>query len=448
MSLSTLTQCHPSICTIQRVHDGKNLLKEPPPVDWQRIKQVALIAAGASTLSQLVSAPLDVTTRAIKLLQPSSPLSKPTLPNMGKLILNIIREGGGIGAAFQGLPLHLIKRVPTKLLTVALFEMGNQLVTHNINNNNKSSLTAFQHVSIATFSGAAALLTFYPVHMVYYALRKYVPLAHIFSKAVAQPSILYTGAIPALLGTVPAVMVDYTAYRLLSSRIHAPSSQSTVITRDANVKNTSLQNTENDQRWKTMSMTMMLIGAAAAANVMGGFMSEPFKSVGRKMVVQAVRGDPSPFTQQSINIAMTAATATAATTQCSAAVSIAGTAGAMLERGVGEFWRGFPLRSIRYTVSALVSKASVQHLKGRSDNRLTAGQNVLNNASRGEDGGGTFRKGAAGHRENWKVEMTTMLVLPKRGYAAHLIAHNMVATRPQAAYSSEPRRPFVPLFLA
>lgn len=249
----------------------------------------------------------------------------------------------GPTAFFRGLPLHLMKRVPTKSITVALFEIGTQLLyhhhhhrnqNHTSNNDttdqhpstNNSSNTADtnamsipQHIAIATLSGALAVWICYPLHAVYYAIRKNVSRTTILRHANTHPSILYTGAVPALLGTAPAVVVDYLTYRLLRARVVA----------------------DND------SDNMLLSGvvlAAATANLVGGACSEPFKAVSRKMAVQALRDGGGGGS--------------------SGIVSMADTMGSMARAGgVGEFWRGFPGRAVRYAVSAVVSKATVQKLK-------------------------------------------------------------------------------------
>lgn len=311
MSLSTLTQCHPKICRIHREHDSIILLREPPPLNWKRIDQVSMIAAMATTLSQVVSTPVDVGMRVVRAAIPGSGV------NMWSALTRAVQHNG-LGAAFEGLPWHLLKRVPTKALTVAFFEAGTQLMT-SPSPTFTPSLNSVQHLSVATCSGVFALLLTYPVHMIYYAQRKKATFAQIVSRASETPGILYKGAVPAVLGTAPAVTVDYAVYRKLRGRI------------------------DDSGRHRVMpawSVTSLMIVAAAASNLLGGFMSEPFKAVSRKMAAEAVRS-----------------------TGCQ---SIRDTANIMLQGGVGEFWRGFPLRSVRYAVSAVVSKTTVQHLKSRS----------------------------------------------------------------------------------
>lgn len=309
MSLSTLTQCHPKVCSIARGHPFESLGSEPPPLDWRRISQATVIAAVATTLSQVVAAPVDVGGRAVRAAMPGSGVG------IYSALVQAVNHRG-LRGAFDGLPLHLLKRVPTKTLTVAFFEMGTQIMTRV---SSVSTLNALQHVSVATCSGTLALLLTYPVHTTYYALRKKVPFEQILSRALLKPKVLYTGVVPAVLGTAPAVIVDYAVYRALRARI------------DKN----KLQRFE--PAWRT---TSLMITAAAAANLMGGFMSEPFKAVSRKMAIEAVRTEERG--------------------------SIHRTARAMLQGGIGEFWRGFHVRSARYAVSAMVSKATVQHLKSRN----------------------------------------------------------------------------------
>lgn len=240
----------------------------------------------------------------------------------------------GPTALFSGLPLHLTKRLPTKALTVALFELGTQLLSRSSHTATPSTLSAPQHLSVATLSGATALLATYPIHMSYYAIRKGITFATIAARATASPHLLYTGIVPALLGTAPAVLVDYSVYRTLRARIDMAQRRLGV--------------GSGSTSWAVGGATA-IVCAAATANMMGGVMSEPFKALSRRMVVDAV--------------------------QSTSQTSLTNTAGKMLANGVGEFWRGFPTRSVRYVVSAVVSKSTVQHLRGRLQVRQAAADN-------------------------------------------------------------------------
>lgn len=262
------------------------------------------VAAAATAMSQIVAAPLDVGTRAAKACTTAAH------PNVLSALFGVIRTHGW-QAAFKGLPLHFVKRLPTKALTVALFELGTQALSQRVD-----KLSAGHHVGVAVSSGVAALLATYPIHLAYYAMRKGATFASILQCAKMQPNIVYSGAIPALLSTAPAVLVDYLMYKTLRERIDdgAASGQST-----------------------GMLTASAIVAAAAASNLTGGFFSEPFKALSRKMAVESVRS-----------------------ASCG---SLAGTAQAMMQAGVGEFWRGFPVRSMRYALSAVVSKTTVQQLR-------------------------------------------------------------------------------------
>lgn len=313
------------------------------------------MAAVATTISQCAAAPLDV---ASHLLRTGS---APPFGLVGAFS-RIIRTGGPL-AMFSGLPLHLLKRVPTKALTVALFEVGTQTVLSrrrivDARSASSSTLLPPHHLAVATLSGAFALLATYPVHLAYYALRKDLRWRAVAIRAFARPAVLYAGVLPALLGTAPAVLVDYVVYRTLRKRI------------DECVSTTG----HTPTMWREASAAALVIGAAASSNLVSGFISEPFKALTRKMAVQAIRS-------------------TAPTT-----AGLRVTAGAMMQAGVGEFWRGFPARCQRYALSAVVSKSTVQLLKSRA---LPIPANVMSDVS------------------------TVMVVSPKRGLPAHPISSNI-----------------------
>lgn len=332
MSLSTLTRSHSHLCPrVSREHpyNQQNHLSlhlsnhntvstnKTTFLDMNQLLNATKIAAIATTLSQLVTTPLDVGTRAIR--RAETPM-KSTLT----ATFDILRRKG-ISAIFEGFPLHLLKRVPTKALTVALFEFGTQKISSR-QLTFSPSISAISHLSVATTAGALALLATYPLHLSYYALRKDIPLSRILARASISPRILYAGVFPALLGTAPAVFVDYTIYRTLRRRVESIGSRS--------------DNGWDGKRLKLWQGTSLIIGAAATSNLMGGFISEPFKALSRKIAVESIRGS-----------------------QCETLSKIVPS---MLSNGIGEFWRGFPRRSVRYAVSAIVSKTTVQQLKERN----------------------------------------------------------------------------------
>ncbi|CDF37468.1 unnamed protein product [Chondrus crispus] len=222
-----------------------------------------------------------------------------------------------------------MKRLPTKALTVALFELASQALARS-----GAGLTPARHVAVAASSGAAALVATYPAHFAYYALRKDVAAVKVLQFARARPDLLYSGAVPALVATAPAVLVDYFLYRRWRGQIDESAAEG---------------------RMSRARTAAAIVVAAAAANLTGGFCSEPFKALSRKMAVESVKNAPGR--------------------------SLTHTARSMMQTGVGEFWRGFPSRSMRYVVSAIVSKATVQQLRrlqrpGNEENAYLQGPHV------------------------------------------------------------------------
>lgn len=305
MSLSRISPSHPMVCSRKNCGSPNSSLPlRPRAIDWNRVVQATAVAATATIVSQVVAAPLDVGIRAAKAS------STPNCSNTFTSLMRVIREKGW-RAAFQGLPLHLMMRLPTKSLTVALFEVGSQTIAPQ-----RVMLNPSQHISVAMSAGVAALFATYPAHFAYYAMRKDVPMQQVIQFAKAQPRLMYSGAIPGLVGTAPGVLVDYFIYKRLRSQIDESS---------------------DDGQLSSPGTAAAVVTAAAASNLMGRFCSEPFRVLSRKMAVESARS--------------------------AASGSLSYTARAILQTGVGEFWRGFPNRSLRYVLSAVASKATVQQLR-------------------------------------------------------------------------------------
>ncbi|KAI0559986.1 Mitochondrial carrier [Gracilaria domingensis] len=206
-----------------------------------------------------------------------------------------------------------LKRVPTKALTVAFFELGTQLLMRR---QRVEHISSAQHLNIATLSGVMAVMCTFPLHSLYYATRKGVTCAHVFQAYTASRRVMFSGAIPALASTVPAVFVDYSIYKTLRTTI--------------------------DNNSASTPSTVSIVAAATTANLLGGVLAEPFKAVSRRVAVDSVR-----------NI------------YCG---SVAATTREMLQSGVGEFWRGYQRRIVRYAVSAVVSKTAVRQIRRPKQN--------------------------------------------------------------------------------
>lgn len=167
-------------------------------------------------------------------------------------------------------------------------------------------------MTIALSSGVSAITATYPLHFVYYAMRKGFTFGTVVQCARAQPRILYSGALPAVMSRLPSALVDYVMYRSLRQRIDDGDGNSAVT-------------------------AAAIVAAATSSNLMGGFFSEPFKLLSKKMAVESVQSASCGNLRKSV--------------------------ADMMRGGVGEFWRGFPVKSLRYTVSAVVSKTTVQRLR-------------------------------------------------------------------------------------
>jgi len=224
----------------------------------------------------------------------------------GKLV-----RSNGIAALYKGLPFHLMKRTPTKALTVCLFEVFRTY---------KPPTTKAGHIKTALLSGMLALAATYPATVLYYGTRKAIPFTSIMDRIrKTSGGVLYAGFIPSVFAVAPSVTIDYGIYR--ATREHLiPSARAS-------------DNTSNGNTTAFPLGTIMV--AAAVSNMVAGGFAEPLKMIARRSAVSALKGGNSTRM-----VAME-----------------------LLRGGPGEFWRGFPNRSLRYALTAVVSKSTVQHLR-------------------------------------------------------------------------------------
>lgn len=293
MVISTLTS--QSVCRRPRPPTS---LPGPPPIDWSAVRRAAAVAAAASLVAQVSTVPLDVAIRA----------ARASGAALGPSFARVVRQGGA-GALFDGLAMHIAKRVPTKAATVALFELGMQRGNGN------------GYVPVAVAAGCTALVATYPVHAAYYAMRKGVALASIVQFVRTRPSMMYAGMLPAMLGVVPSVVVDYNLYRGLRQYITG-----------------SLPHELPKRQGRVQSAAV--IAAAAMSSLAAGAAAEPLKALARRVAVQGLSCSIAP-----------------------ASVSLRATAASMMRAGPLSFWKGFGTRTLRYVPAAVMSKVTVQKLR-------------------------------------------------------------------------------------
>lgn len=140
----------------------------------------ALTAAVATIVGQLVNVPLDVAFRG---------------GHSPRALLAMVRAGN-FGVLFRGLPMHVMKRAPTKFIAAFLLES-----------------TCHSVLSAGLWSIAAT----YPLHLWYYSWRQGVGLGAIAARAATRPSALYAGLAPALLSVAPVAAAASAGPRALST---------------------------------------------------------------------------------------------------------------------------------------------------------------------------------------------------------------------------------------
>jgi Mitochondrial carrier protein len=310
-------------------------------IEWARILSATAVAAVATSLSQLMGAPLDVAHRMAR--ASNGRLSVP------RALLQCVQAG----KLFDGLPLHLMKRGPTKCLTVVLFEYITQSIQARRGCHLALSLSGREHLAVAASCGSVALIATYPLHLTYYALRKGVPYTSLL-QALRYPRRLYAGIIPAVLSVIPAVAVEYFLYKSIRSHVSQLSirrrcayghceSSTYCVNSSGTVGHVPPKTNNISSAVPSRSHADMfaVVLAAAAASSLAGTLAEPLKALSRKMAVDSVR-------------LMTSSTPAMVKTAQEL----------FLLSGPGEFWRGFRTRSLRYALSAATAKLTVENLKG------------------------------------------------------------------------------------
>ncbi len=282
------------------------------------IVRATLIGAAASVLAQVVGCPIDVVSK-LALTGGRTGL----LPRL-QAATTLVKTAGP-SALFNGLPNHLMKRAPTKALTVCLFEVLRQ-------RDGGKPKTKMQHLQTALFAGSVALLATYPLSVLYYARRKAIPAAAVLNRVrTTAGGVLYAGLTPALLAVAPSVAIDYSVYSSTRARL-APAPCAHVQVADARPG----APTPAFAPAQHIPVTAIVV-AAALSNVVAGAFAEPLKTVARRSAVAALRGNK--------------------------AHAPAIVARELLSKGPLEFWNGFRTRSVRYAVTAVVSKTTVQRLR-------------------------------------------------------------------------------------
>lgn len=281
------------------------------------MRHVTIATAAATFLSQIPSVPLDL---ASKLIQPCVGNAP---QNLCSALIRLFATSG-IRGAFKNLPMACVKRIPTKALTVAFFEIGTQVLGAR---QKRTTLSPVHHLGVAVSAGALALALTFPLHSLYYANRKGLACGRVFSVFSKRWQLMFSGALPALMSTPPAVMVDYLVYKRLRSYVDEG---------------------HPDDKIMGIPAPVWIVGAAATSNLAGGVLVEPFKAVSRKMAIESV-------------------------TRASCG-SFSLTTRTMMRCGLGEFWKGYKNRMVRYAISAVVSKTTVRHLRRMGSPSVASGK--------------------------------------------------------------------------
>lgn len=293
-------------------------------VDWSRVLRYAAIAAVATATSQLVAAPLISAQDIVK--ASTSPVSFPSA----------LARVAVAGTLFNQLPLHLVKRLPTKVLSTAIAEISNS-------QNSGQTPSRRRILVTAGFSTTVAMSLTYPVHAVYYAVRKGVqPFA--YRNALATR--MYSGVLPAVASVFVVAIADKALYNNLRSSLRRASSVLPPSLRPSPARADVLAPPSSasgvhaprsaDCAWDTLTL---IVAAGASAAIAGAF-AEPLRAVARNTAVAALSG--------------------------ARPVSARATAESIWRTGsggVGVFWQGYRARALRYALAAPIAKLTSTRLK-------------------------------------------------------------------------------------
>jgi hypothetical protein len=172
--------------------------RDAVPVDWGRIARVTSIAVFATVASQLFGTPIDCATRLAKQSGSSSPVPLPIA------LLHVARTG----TLMNGLPIHLLRRAPTKALSAILSEIAVQKLHLTTDHDGK-------RLALAASCASAALFCTFPLHWYTHAVRKGL------SNCVrSRATHMYAGVLPALASVAPVVIADHCIFRSVRSMFH------------------------------------------------------------------------------------------------------------------------------------------------------------------------------------------------------------------------------------
>lgn len=128
LSLSTQAKHTPQVCPrlpfTPSLHNPSTSHLSPalPHIAWKRVLQATCVAGLATLLSQLACTPLDTRLPLCRAVDPNFS------SNLFLALLSIVRRKQ-ILTALSGFHLHTLKRLPTKIVKVALSELGIQLAS-------------------------------------------------------------------------------------------------------------------------------------------------------------------------------------------------------------------------------------------------------------------------------------------------------------------------------
>jgi Mitochondrial carrier protein len=279
-------------------------------VDWGRIARVTSIAVFATVASQLFGTPIDCAARLAKQSGSTSPVPFPVA------LIRVARTG----TLMNGLPIHLLRRAPTKALSAVLSEIAVQKLHLNTDHDGK-------RLALAASCASAALFCTFPLHWYTHAVRKGL------SNCVrSRATHMYAGVLPALASVAPVVIADHCIFRSVRSMFQH--GQCAVDRSFRTVRHPSLRPTINERCWEVSS----IIVAAGLSATVAGALVQPLKEVSRRVAVQSVISPKSPSAVSVFKEMLAAG-------------------------GPAELYRGYKTRAIRYGICGAVAKLASRQLR-------------------------------------------------------------------------------------
>lgn len=221
---------------------------------------LSAVGAFCTSLSRVAYTLTDVAVQVTKTThQTFTQHHQPILKTAPRLLTSSLPSA--ITPVVQKLPYQLLKSVPTKALTILLFEVATR---YHLRNNHRNDA---HKATLAATVGSLALVATYPLHFVYHASKSKLSASVMLSAVSRNPRHAFAGLAPALVANLPVVLADFAVYKQFRSSF------------DGRLK-------RQDQQRKHLAVSLAI--AAIASKSLGTVVAEPFNVLTKNIVKDVV----------------------------------------------------------------------------------------------------------------------------------------------------------------